>query len=240
MDKLIKRRETNRRSQQRSREAKEALISRLQAENSSLKRLQAENERLRTSISKSHNATAKTGSESLASDTPTSWTSRSEHALRPDFRPQTAQTANFEAARQAFVAVLASVCEPHLNTIHDVCRKFIETRDAKLSGPDLHPPKPPDWSLRSWCDFDRLTPDEQFVPGRDAVCGPLSVPFLEPAHPLIGLELDVHGIWLHILTSIDLSAVDVQELATRVTPTVRCYGYGPVVLKSDLIQLCSG
>lgn len=109
-----------------------------------------------------------------------------------------------------------------------------------MLGPDLHPPKPHDWSLRTWCDFDRLTPDEQFPPGANETCGPLSVPFLEPAHPLMGLELDVNGIWLHILTSVDLAIVDIQLLATRVTSSVRSYGYGPVVLKSDLVDLCMG
>lgn len=71
------------------------------------------------------------------------------------------------------------------------------------------------------------------------ISGPLRVPYLEPAHPVTG-ELDVNGIWLKVLLSVDLQKTDIEYLAVRLSKRVRCYGEGPILGESDLDAICSG
>jgi hypothetical protein len=37
-----------------------------------------------------------------------------------------------------------------------------------------------------------------------------------------------------------LSKADAEAVASRITEKVRCYGFGPVVLKQDVIAVCDG
>ena len=191
---------------------------------------------------------------------------------------------DLEACRQAFLAVLASVCDPHLNTIHAVCAKFSQSRGYTSGAPDLNPPRPVNRPLNTglpliagetpsvsdtspWAallgqplstgpipgqgyeagldmsallDFTNLTPATAFIPPHGEVCGPLSVPFLEPPHPIYDLELDANDIWAAVLSLVDMSKTDAEALAERITRKVRCYGYGPVVMRKDIERACEG
>jgi len=173
---------------------------------------------------------------------------------------------DFEACEQAFMAVLASVCDPHLNTIHAVCQKFSEGRGSSFRTPALNPPQRIDRSLHLNStlnggqrdsaspatlsldvgdmanfdfDFENLSPFSAFVPLTNEA-GPLSVPFIEPHHPIVDIEMDSFDTWRHICTRVDIGHCDLLELAGRLAKLVRCYGYGPVLLKADVISICHG
>jgi hypothetical protein len=162
------------------------------------------------------------------------------------------------------MAVLASVCDPHLNTIHAVCQKFSQSRGHLYAAPTLHPPRPVNRPLNIWkafvdpsrgsnhvstisrgttdfgIDFASLNPPAAFMPASPSLAGPLTVPFLEPDHPAPGLELSAADVWTCVLCSVDLSKADAEAVASRITEKVRCYGYGPVVIEQDVIRVCQG
>lgn len=69
--------------------------------------------------------------------------------------------------------------------------------------------------------------------------GPLSVPYLEPQHPITG-EVDVEGIWTRVLLQVDLKSTDLEYLAVKMCPKVRCYGQGPTMLMNDVDDICGG
>ena len=170
---------------------------------------------------------------------------------------------NLVACREAFMAVLASVCDPHLNTIHAVCRKFSESRGTAphYGGTSLNPPRPVDRSRlhifeqfgtdfshfypqanttdHTHSDFFETLPSDAYIPSL-GLAGPLFVPLLEPSHPVSGHELDCDDIWAFVLTMVDLSKTDAEALAAKLTEKVRCYGFGPVVLRDDVDELCRG
>lgn len=175
-------------------------------------------------------------------------------------------TVDFAASREAFLAVLASECDPHLNTIHAVCEKFSQGRGhLPPSVHSLNPPRPPNRPLNIWrsfvgtdgayvlrpqlgdpvdpiglgIDFDSLNAPDAFIPSHQ-LAGPLSVPFLEPPHPTAPFELDAAAVWALVLTSIDLTRTDIQALASVIAGKVRCYGYGPVLLRSEVDEICRG
>jgi len=165
------------------------------------------------------------------------------------------------------MAVLASVCDPHLNTIHAVAKKFSESRGLLNPGQaDLNPPRPVDRLLKTvdqFCDyhfhthphtntntdlqpaeyeyefFNNLVSYSEYVPPL-GYAGPISIPLLEPSHPVTGVELDCDDIWTLILTVVDLSRTDAEALASRLTEKVRCYGFGPVITKFDVDEVCKG
>jgi len=178
------------------------------------------------------------------------------------------------ACREAFMAVLASVCDPHLNTIHAVCRRFSESRGLAPFGHSLHPPRPVDRPLNIYHQystphldttsfnpynfptppdfaqptadlilfhnlFNTVTPPTAYIPAQGSE-GPLSLPYLEPAHPVFGLEMDCADIWGCVLTVIDMSRADAEALASSLTEKVRCYGFGPVIMKRDVMEVCEG
>ena len=190
------------------------------------------------------------------------------------------------ACREAFIAVLASVCDPHLNTIHAVCQKFSESRAGlPSSSHSLNPPRPVNRPLdrpldifaqfapsvlhggpslahsfspihtsdsptypseptqafdSSWfANLFPTIPATEYIPTLDHA-GPLSLPFLEPQHPIFGLELDCDDIWACVLTIVDMSRTDAEALASRLTEKVRCYGFGPVMTKQDVLVVCEG
>ena len=187
-------------------------------------------------------------------------------------------SVNLEACRQAFLAVLASVCDPHLNTIHAVCAKFSESRGAPSRYGDLLPPRPVDRPLNAGISHlgtaqahldhshafetphyggdgvDLTTADDwaslfafpttylspsAFIPslGHEGV---LSVPGLEPAHPVIDLELAAADVWAEVICTVDISRTDVEDLAGRLTEKIRCYGFGPVLMREDVVRVCQG
>ena len=169
------------------------------------------------------------------------------------FSAVSAHTAvDLKACRQAFLAVLASVCDPHLNTIHAVCAQFALARGHRAGILALNPPRPPNRPLNMNCppgenhidfaydiDFSNLTPTSMYIPDQNS-CGPLSIPGLEPVHPVAGYEMDASQTWQCVLEIVDMSQIDAEELATRVAERVRCYGYGPVLTRSDVVLLCHG
>lgn len=174
--------------------------------------------------------------------------------------------------------MLASVCDPHLNTIHAVCAKFSESRGAPSRYGDLHPPRPVDRPLNvgtshlgsththvspslnldsthygseailhsdinDWSSYftfptTYLSPSD-FIPslGNEGV---LSVPGLEPAHPVIDLELAAGDVWAEVICIVDISRTDVEDLAGRLTEKIRCYGFGPVLMREDVLRVCQG
>jgi hypothetical protein len=157
---------------------------------------------------------------------------------------------DLKACRQAFLAVLASVCDPHLNTIHAVCAQFALARGSGVEIQPLNPPRSPNRPLNVDCppsmnnidfahevDFSNLTPMSMYIPNQHS-CGPFSIPGLEPLHPVAGHEIDASQAWQVVLELVDMSQVDAEELATRVAEKVRCYGFGPVLTRSDVVQLC--
>ena len=81
-------------------------------------------------------------------------------------------------------------------------------------------------------------PPEAYA-GIGGVSGPLRVPYFEPAHPVTG-ELDINGIWLKVLLSVDLQNCDVEYLAVKLSQKVRCYGEGPILGLSDFDEICAG
>ncbi len=161
------------------------------------------------------------------------------------------------------MAVLASVCDPHLNTIHAVCQRFSESRGLVPSGRGLNPPRPVDRPLNVYKHFSSTQlsqpshiVDGPVIPSFDfsfanslplaeyiptlGLDGPLTVPYLEPPHPVFNLELDCSDIWACVLSVVDMSRTDAEGLASSLTGKVRCYGFGPVIMKQDVIQVCSG
>ncbi|KAK4687147.1 hypothetical protein P7C73_g2974, partial [Tremellales sp. Uapishka_1] len=287
---LDKRRATNRRSQQRARENKEALIKKLQEENDLLKlKLQAEDgieehgnqDGFDRRMTQSGVSLSGTTAGTTSSRSPSNYSSLSPARLVTTSQPITqpfptvhapaASSVDLVACRQAFLAVLASVCDPHLNTIHAVCQKFAQSRGGtvRLVG-DLHPPRPlnrplntasprrPNLHLHTSVQevdsndpfgnimkqlygspFDNLTHPSGYIPP-SGIEGPLFVPFLEPSHPIDGYELDADGVWSFILERVDMSLTDAEELAGRLTDKIRCYGYGPVLLRRDVLDACNG
>jgi hypothetical protein len=171
---------------------------------------------------------------------------------------------DLDACREAFLAVLASVCDPHLNTIHAVCQKFSQSRGHLHAVPTLHPPRPVNRPLNIWktfvdpnsgannvptmsrgtadfgIDFSSINPPAAFIPSSPSLAGPLTVPFLEPDHLTSGLELSAVDVWACVLCLVDLSKADAEAVASRITERVRCYGYGPVVIEQDVISICHG
>ena len=164
------------------------------------------------------------------------------------------------------MAVLASVCDPHLNTIHAVCHKFSESRGLSISGHSLNAPRPVNRPLNLPLDvlsgsnhpyefpspsnssgrsthlpdlFTTLTPPSDYIPLL-GIAGPLSIPFLEPQHPVYGFELDSAGIWTTVLIMVDMSKTDAEALASSLTLRVRCYGFGPVMIEQDVVEICRG
>ena len=164
-------------------------------------------------------------------------------------------SVDLSALNQAFLAVLASVCDPHLNTIHAICQKFAQSRRGR-AGPDLHAPRPVNRPLNTHhiphthtdnydifeqflaATFDTIDP-AAYIPPLGAA-GPLSVPFLEPPHPIDGYELDAHGVWSYVVAHVDLSRTDAEDLASRLTSKIRCYGFGPVLLRHEVQSVCRG
>jgi hypothetical protein len=170
---------------------------------------------------------------------------------------------NLDACREAFIAVLASVCDPHLNTIHAVCQEFSHSRVHAPHGRDLNPPRPVDRPLniaKLFCsaeqsvdisyntvlndhnlnfDFDHISPPLSFIPPQN-VAGPLSVPYIELPHPTFDLEMDANDVWFYVLENVDIGHTDVEALASRMCDKVRCYGFGPVLLKQDVTEICGG
>ncbi len=83
--------------------------------------------------------------------------------------------------------------------------------------------------------------------------GPLFVPLLEQAHYTYpspgpssnhnnhqtspGYELDHSAIWALVLGLVDLGKIDVEGLASEMCGKVRCYGFGPVVVKEDAMEV---
>lgn len=181
-------------------------------------------------------------------------------------------SVNLEACRQAFLAVLASVCDPHLNTIHAVCAKFSESRGGPVSLGSLLPPRPVDRPLNSAIlhplrnqmidpfhhgtsemtgavvadDWESLfnfaatylSPAE-YIPDLGNA-GALSVPGLEPPHPVNDFELAAADAWAEVLRLVDISKTDVEDLASRLTAKIRCYGFGPVLMHRDVVHICQG
>ncbi len=190
--------------------------------------------------------------------------------------PSNGLAFDIQACHDALLAVLASICDPHLNTIHAVCQKFSESRGHSSSGPSLNPPRPVNrllttasaiggvhtgdalyefFSDRSHSTssnptrpdvdgsalfqdfFDSLLPDTSYVPPL-GTAGPLRIPYLEPAHPIGGIELDVEAVWYRVLSTVDLSKADAEALASALALKVRCYGFGPVLMETDVIETC--
>ena len=202
-----------------------------------------------------------------------------QHSSPNSTRPlQQPISVNLEACRQAFLAVLASVCDPHLNTIHAVCAKFSESRGASSRYGDLHPPRPVERPLNAgashlgstqahlghaldigtafhggatageafsddWTSIfsfpTTYLPPSAFIPSRGEE-GLLSVPGLEPAHPVIDLELAAGDVWAEVICMVDISRTDIEDLASRLTTKIRCYGFGPVLMRQDVVQVCQG
>ena len=335
-DQLEKRRSINRRSQQKSRENKEQLIKTLQEENRRLKeQLRSEaapgyvplirkcSELIRrrqtppyTSSSDSPSSLRRLPSSSTTSNfgkSPLSpllsrFKSRSlRGSPTQSFSfPLHAGSVNLDASRQIFLAVLASVCDPHLNTIHAVAQKIAASRGhafpSDIVQPTLAEPRPVDRPLNAWQSFvgqawnpashfsstddppplavfdgrvGGLLPDmtsnpipnigaledahlhtEWFPPattnieGYQSVLppssflgsspGPLYVPYLEPSHPVLSLELDGASIWNLIINIVDLTRADAETIAAKLVPRVRCYGFGPVVFSRDVSEVCAG
>lgn len=173
---------------------------------------------------------------------------------------------DIEACKEAFMAVLASVCDPHLNTIHAVCQKFSQGRGSSFRTPALNAPRSIDRSLHlnSTLDtyqtqsvppvmllrgvgnsagldfgFDNLTPLLHFVPCTHEA-GPLSIPLIEPPHPIVNIEMDSLETWRHVCSKVDIGHCDLLEMAGRLAKLVRCYGFGPVLLKVDVTAICHG
>jgi len=71
------------------------------------------------------------------------------------------------------------------------------------------------------------------------LAGPLSLPFLEPSHPVSGLEFDCDDVRAFVLTVVEMSRTDAKALAGRLTEKVRCYGFGPVITKEDMMEVCN-
>jgi hypothetical protein len=173
-------------------------------------------------------------------------------------------SSDLNAARQAFLAVLGSVCDAHLNTIHAVCQKWAESRSAiQGQGNDLNPPKRPDLptpiyeqycsvhdhtqeygptasieELRAMFNSPSLPPHSIIPPLHQS--GPISLPLLEPSHPIQGIEFDAFQIWDYVLTFINLGETDTEKLAAELCRAVRFYGFGPVLLEVDVKVICKG
>ncbi|GFZ44394.1 hypothetical protein JCM24511_02116 [Saitozyma sp. JCM 24511] len=239
--KLEKRRASNRRSQQRVREAKEALIRKLQVENECV---HAQDRPPYASESPPWKRLSARGSSQ------SSTTSESSGHFSVDLN----------AAGEAFMAVLASICDPFLNTLHAVCQKFSYSRGHRQSAPHLNPPRPVNRPLNK--DGNLVNPDGYphnttlsngageslalgLSPPNSALvptpAGAMTVPLLISEPSLNdGVELDAAEAWLRALGTIDLSKADVEAVASRVSEKVRCYGFGPVVLERDIQAICEG
>ncbi|KAL1413665.1 hypothetical protein Q8F55_001444 [Vanrija albida] len=132
-----RRRAINRRAQQRSREQKQTLIERLQAENAALRA------RFGGGSGESSSLGTALDSNSVSPLPPHHSSSSASASLSPPTaQPPSAASTDLDALRQAFLAVLASVCDPHLNTIHAICAKFAQSRGRAVAAGDLHPPRP--------------------------------------------------------------------------------------------------
>ena len=95
-----------------------------------------------------------------------------------------------------------------------------------------------DWDWDSLFSFpETVLPPTAFIPLPEAA-GALSVPGLEPLHPIVDCELTADAAWSEILCTVDLSCTDVEDLAARLTAKIRCYGFGPVLLRKDVALAC--
>lgn len=132
--------------------------------------------------------------------------------------------------------------------------KFSQSRWPSATASTLHPPRPPNRPLNIEVipradptydlaflnlDFSNLTPSSAFIPTPD-VCGPLTVPGLEPPHPVFELELGADDVWSFVVGLVDMSRTDAEGLASKVAEKIRCYGFGPVLMKTDLKRICQG
>ncbi|RSH76566.1 uncharacterized protein EHS24_005555 [Apiotrichum porosum] len=265
-----KRRAINRKAQQRAREQKQSLIQRLILENQQLKTRLLGNSlgdsilQARQSVSNGHGSSTSPQflTSSSASQTthnvipsPASAGEPPPPAVQPlpamAFVDLNVSSLDLNAARQAFLAVLASVCDPHLNTIHAVCQKFAQSRGADVAAGDLHPPRPVNRPLNTAplhdplnlfeqllaAAFDNVTDPAEYIPPAGQA-GPLAVPFLEPMHPVDAYELDGQGVWSLVVDIVDLSRTDLEDLAGRLTRVIRCYGFGPVMLRNEVTNVC--
>lgn len=93
----------------------------------------------------------------------------------------------------------------------------------------------------AWLDdlLTTLLPPTAYVTSDPEAAGPLSVPLFEPAHPINGLELDAGGVWAFVVATVDLSRTDAEYLASRLTGMIRCYGFGPVLLRHEVEGVCA-
>ena len=288
---LEKRREINRRSQARSRRDKETRLTQLEDDKRSLLE---ENKRLQDRLEASLSQTSLSSSPSIHKHTHTHAHAHAHahgygglpYSSLSDVGPPV-RSVNLEACRQAFLAVLASVCDPHLNTIHAVAQKFAQSRSyAEFIGTSLAHPRPVDRPLNlhifgnlsqsassasisppqqntSGSEGTNNTPPEppvewdmevvnflrgamgpsslssgSYIPSPNSLAGPLTVPFLEPPHPVHDHEFDADGVWDHVLKLVDFSRTDAEDLAGQLTEKVRCYGFGPVLMQRDIDDVC--
>ena len=151
---------------------------------------------------------------------------------------------NLPACRQAFLAVLASACDPYLNAIQSVSRKFGESRGGKPAL-DLFPPRPINRPLNE-NKFGRVIGFLPNVSVSSLVLGhnvpsnneePLTLVSFQSPQPS-DVEIDCDGVWSLVVTTVDLTLADAEDLAGRLAEQLRCYGLGPVFLESDVRAAC--
>lgn len=347
-DRLEKRRAVNRQSQRRARAQKEEHIRNLERTNSVLEdEVRSLKDRLRglgdsavalfspsPSTSDGLNRIRGSISSATAPSLPTSHDLQGSNSISTTTQSHSqgppAASVDLEACRQAFLAVLASVCDPHLNTIHAVAQKFAASRNPRVSNPtaSLNRPRPVNRPLNqgnlnqqsndrsgpATLTYDNMGQSHQHQhqhdrpgpshltyenlgqinqPGRPGTSssqqygnygslpsaterpdyfnhhlqpvpdnitaflnsafpslpptsyvsplqneGPLEVPFFEPSHPIDGFELDADGVWSHVLLSVDMTKVDAEDLAGKLVDRIHCYGFGPVLLRKDVTEVC--
>ena len=295
-DRLEKRRAVNRQSQRRARAQKEDHIKDLERTNSQLEdEVKSLKERLKTfggsalgffSASPSSSDGLNRSSHSATAPPSGATSSAPQHSLSTaatSIGPPAA-SIDLEACRQAFLAVLASVCDPHLNTIHAVATKFASSRNPRITNgnTNLNHPRPVNRPLNQYqpgqfpqmLAYDHFnqshatphnSPQHTLYPGQPAPIpdnitaflnaafpslppasyvpephheGPLYVANFEPIHPLDGFELDADGVWSHVLMTVDMTKVDAEDLAGKLAEKIRCYGFGPVLLRRDVTDIC--
>ncbi len=68
---------------------------------------------------------------------------------------------------------------------------------------------------------------------------PAHYPCPEPSHPVSTLKFDCDDVVAFVLTVVEMSRTDAKALAGRLNEKVRCYGFGPVITKEDMIEVCN-